>query len=99
MKVSILAPKVVREALSGAISAYDPRRKGPIQRITLSREGFAGLYGESAEPEKVLECRWELDRDPRTARKFWKVTIGPAEVVESLKKQLSYRFDDPLDVR
>lgn len=99
MKVSVLAPKVVREALSGPISAWDPRKKGPIQYITLSREGFAGLYGEDPGLEKQLECRWELDRDPRNARKFWKVTVGPVEVVEALKKRLSYHFDDPLDVR
>jgi len=99
VKIVILAPKNVKRAVSGPISAWDPRKNGPLQRILLENDGFAGLMGEEAPAPRVLECRWELDRDTKTAARQWKVSVGPADVVAELDKSLSHHFDDPLDVR
>lgn len=99
MKVVILAPFHVKRELAGAISAYDPRKSGPDQRVKLARNGFAGLIGEDPPPDRVLECRWELDRDAKTAYRQWKVTVGPPEAVAELEKSFTHHFDDPLDVR
>ena len=95
----VSAPKSVRELLAGAISRWDPRKRGAIQRIEWQKEHPALLYGEKPSEKDVLECVWALDRDPKTARKYWKVAVGPPELVAKLEKAFSYHFDDPLDVR
>lgn len=99
MKVVIVAPLPVRRALSSAISAWNPRRDGPLQRIKVHSPRAALLEGEEPLHPMPLECNWALDRDPKTARPFWKVTVGPEDRVKHVLSQLEHDFDDPLDMR
>lgn len=99
MNVRIDAPKAVKREIMFAISAWNPRRDGSEQVIRVDKSRPAHLWNEIGGPDLNLTCKWSLERDPKTARPYWKVAVGPPEAVKRVVELFEHDFDDPLDMR